>query len=86
MHLLRSLQELDGSENVVNEVLDLDRVALSQEYGSVCGSVQTLKHLAVFKPKFPMYEGDSGKGEFFKKRGAADTIETSAARRNICLP
>lgn len=82
----RMLQELDGSENIVNEILDLDRVALSQEYGSVCGSVQTLKHLAVFKHKFPMYEGDLEEGEFFKKRGKADTIETYAARRKICLP
>jgi predicted amidohydrolase len=81
----RILQELDKSENIVNELLDLERVELAQEYGSVCMSVQNMKHLLEYNHKFPMY-ADLEKGEFFKKRKGTAPIETYISRRQIKLP
>lgn len=58
---------------------------MAQEYGSVCMSVQNMKHLLEYNHKFPMY-ADLEKGEFFKKRKAAAPIETYISRRQIKLP
>jgi hypothetical protein len=82
----RVLQELDKSENIVNEILDLERVELAQEYGSVCMSVQTMKHLPEYNHKIPMYTEGLEKGEFFKRRKAAAPVGTYISRRQIKLP
>ena len=82
----RVLQQLDNSENIVNELLNLEQVEISQEFGSVTLSVQGMKHLAEMNHTFPIYTEGYKKGEFFKKRGAAQGIESYLGRRKISLP
>lgn len=81
----RVLQELDSAENAVTEALDLERVALAQEYGAM-QAIPTMKHLQTFGHKYPVYTEGYEKGEFFKKRGPADNIESYLARKQIKLP
>jgi formamidase len=80
----RIMAELGDGENVVTEVLDLDKVTLAQEYGLRAG-VPIVKHLAHFNPKLPIYE-DLRAGDVYKRVGACDTISTYAPRRQITLP
>ncbi len=82
----RTLQQLDNSENIVNEVLSLERAELCQEYGSMTCSIPTIKHLADFGHKIPMYQGDYTDGDFFKKRGSCMTIESYVETKNITMP
>ncbi|MCB2187876.1 MAG: carbon-nitrogen hydrolase family protein [Deltaproteobacteria bacterium] len=82
----RALQTLDNSENIVNELLSLERAELCQEYGSMTCSIPTLKHLGDYGHKFPVYQGNIKDGEFFKKRGGCMSIESYVKTKNVCLP
>jgi hypothetical protein len=80
----RVMAELGEGENLVTEVLDLDKVTLAQEYGLRAG-VPIVKHLAHFNPRLPIYE-DLRAGHVYTRVGACDTFETYGPRRNITLP
>jgi len=80
------VEEMGHNEAVTQTVLDLDKVALAQEYGALAG-LPTMKHLLEYNHKFPMYqEGNLANGEFYKKRTMSNDFGTYVARRQIKLP
>lgn len=64
----RVLQQAGGHEAVLTEILDLDHVTRTREYGNI-GLTQTLKQLRDSGHRFPIYEQGVGNGEGFKKLG-----------------
>ncbi|MEP7291684.1 MAG: carbon-nitrogen hydrolase family protein [Chloroflexota bacterium] len=76
----RILQQTGSQETILTEMLDLDRVALTREYGNL-GLTQTLKHLRDSHIQFPQYQQPFGNGEVFKTLGklelAADWSKTT---------
>ncbi|MBC7811315.1 MAG: carbon-nitrogen hydrolase family protein, partial [Burkholderiales bacterium] len=64
----RVLQQSGTQETILTEILDLDRVTLTREYGNV-GMAQTLKHLRDSNIKFPQYQTDFANGEGIKPLG-----------------
>lgn len=64
----RVLQKVGHEETILTEMLDLDRVRNTREYGNL-GLAQTLKQLRDSNLKFPPYQGDFAKGEVFKGLG-----------------
>jgi len=64
----RVIQQLGTHNSLMIELLDLDRVNITREYGNV-GMTQTLKQLRDTKVKFPPYLGEIAEGDGFKKLG-----------------
>ena len=64
----RVVQRASGQETVVTEILDLDRVTRTREYGTL-GMTQSLKQLRDSKVSFPQYE-NVARGEVFKDLGS----------------
>jgi predicted amidohydrolase len=62
----RVLQTAGESETILTEVLDLDHVARTREFGTL-GLSQTLKELRDFPYEFPIYKEGVAVGEVFKK-------------------
>jgi hypothetical protein len=62
----RILQEAGTNQTILTELLDLDRVTRTREFGTI-GLAQTLKQLRDSGQKFPIYEeGNLAKGSFEK--------------------
>lgn len=60
----RRLQEADTNQTILTEILDLDHVTRTREYGTL-GLAQTLKQLRDSGQRFPLYEdGKLAKGSF----------------------
>lgn len=70
----RLLQKADTNERIMTEILDLDRVTRTREYGNL-GLAQTLKQLRDSNLKFPPYTGDFAAGEVFKGLGKLENFE-----------
>jgi len=64
----RVLQKVGSQETILTEILDLDRVKITREYGNL-GMTQTLKQLRDSQIRFPQYQQDIASGEVFKKLG-----------------
>lgn len=64
----RVLQQSGTQETILTEILDLDRVTITREYGNL-GMAHPLKHLRDSGIKFPPYQNDFASGEVFKKMG-----------------
>jgi len=64
----RVLQTAGDHETILTEILDLDHVSRTREYGSL-GLAQTLKQLRDSGQRFPIYEQGVAAGEGFKKLG-----------------
>lgn len=64
----RVLQTAGDRETILTEILDLDHVTRTREYGTL-GMNQTLKQLRDARQSFPMYEQGIASGEGFKKLG-----------------
>lgn len=64
----RILQKAGTSDRIMTEILDLDRVTFTREYGNL-GLAQTLKQLRDTKLEFPPYQNGLASGETFKKLG-----------------
>lgn len=65
----RVLQTAGDRETILTELLDLDHVTRTREYGTL-GMNQTLKQLRDSGQSFPIYEQGIAKGEGFRKLGA----------------
>jgi formamidase len=60
----RVLQEAGANQTILTEIIDLDHVTRTREYGTL-GLAQTLKQLRDSEHKFPIYEdGRLAKGSF----------------------
>ena len=60
----RVLQEASANQTILTEIIDLDHVTRTREYGTL-GLAQTLKQLRDSEHKFPIYEdGRLAKGSF----------------------
>jgi predicted amidohydrolase len=64
----RVLQQAGDHETIMTEVLDLDHVTRTREYGTI-GLGQTLKQLRDSNHVFPMYQQGINQGEGFKALG-----------------
>ena len=64
-HVLQVSGEADA---IMTEVIDLDLVARTREYGTL-GTSQLWKDLRDFQGSFPMYSKELKKGEIFKELG-----------------
>ncbi len=65
----RVLQQVDSHETILTEILDLDHVARTREYGTL-GLAQTLKQLRDSGQQFPIYQEGVGAGVGFQALGA----------------
>lgn len=64
----RILQTAGDHQTILTEILDLDRVSYTREYGTL-GLAQTLKQLRDCGHTFPIYQQGIPQGEGFKKLG-----------------
>jgi formamidase len=64
----RILQTAGDHQTILTELLDLDRVTTTREYGTI-GVSQTLKQLRDSGQTFPIYQKGIAQGEGFKKLG-----------------
>lgn len=64
----RVLQQAGDHETILTEILDLDHVTRTREYGNI-GMTQTLKQLRDSGHQFPIYQHGVAQGEGFKKLG-----------------
>ena len=71
----RVLQQTTVQETILTEIIDLDRVTMTREYGNL-GLAQTLKQLRDSGIKFPPYEQDFATGEVFKGLGELELFKT----------
>ncbi len=65
----RVLQQAGDHETILTEILDLDHVTRTREYGNI-GVAQTLKQLRDSGHTFPMYQQGIAQGHGFKSLGA----------------
>lgn len=64
----RILQTAGDHQTILTELIDLDRVTATREYGTI-GVSQTLKQLRDSGHAFPIYQNGVAQGEGFKKLG-----------------
>ncbi len=64
----RVLQQAGDHETILTEILDLDHVTRTREYGNI-GMTQTLKQLRDSGHRFPIYQEGIECGEGIKKLG-----------------
>ena len=64
----RVLQKAGNQETILTEILDLDRVRTTREFGNL-GLTQTLKQLRDTPITFPQYQQGIAAGEGFKRLG-----------------
>ena len=64
----RILQRAPANETILTEILDLDRVTVAREFGTL-GLAQTLKQLRDSGHRFPLYEGDNLRHGSFAELG-----------------
>ena len=64
----RVLQQAGNHETILTELIDLDRVMTTREYGNL-GLTQTLKQLRDSQITFPPYQQGIANGEGFKALG-----------------
>jgi len=64
----RILQKAGTGETILTEILDLDRVHIAREYGTL-GLAQTLKQWRDSGIKFPPYQENFADGQVFKQLG-----------------
>jgi len=76
----RVLQVASTQECILTEMLDLDRVHRTREYGNL-GLAQTLKQLRDTNIKFPPYAHDITKGEVYKHLGKVILARTFNSNR-----
>jgi predicted amidohydrolase len=62
----RVLQTAGETETILTEILDLDRVTRTREYGTI-GLCQTLNELRDFPYEFPIYKEGIARGAVFKR-------------------
>jgi len=62
----RVLQQAGTQETILTELLDLDHVRRTREYGNL-GMAQPFRHLRDSGLRFPPYQGDFGVGEIFRQ-------------------
>ncbi len=65
----RILQQASTQATILTEILDLDRVQIAREYGTL-GLAQTLKQLRDTDISFPPYSGNFADGSVFERLGA----------------
>jgi len=70
----RILQQSGAQETILTEILDLDQVTRTREYGNL-GMAQTLKQLRDTNIQFPPYQNNFASGEVFKTLGALGAYE-----------
>ena len=75
----RILQKAGMGETILTEILDLDRVHIAREYGTL-GLAQTLKQLRDSGIKFPPYQENFADGLVFKQLGELK------AHKNLTAP
>jgi formamidase len=64
----RILQQAGETSTVMTEILDLDRVLRTREFGTL-GLCQTWKQLKDFPGQFPMYQGQLANGTIYQRLG-----------------
>jgi predicted amidohydrolase len=64
----RVLQQAGERDMIMTEVLNLDQVQKTREYGTL-GLCQTWKQLRQFRGRFPIYDGPIGDGAIFDQLG-----------------
>ena len=65
----RILQQASTNQTFMTEIMDLDHVTRTREYGTL-GLAQTIKQLRDSGKRFPIYEDDNLTGGSFKELGA----------------
>ena len=70
----RVLQQADTNETILTEIIDLDKVTQTREFGTL-GLAQTLKQMRDTDITFPQYQNGFGSGEVFKNLGSLDLFE-----------
>ena len=65
----RVLQQASTNQTFLTEIIDLDHVTRTREYGTL-GLAQTIKQLRDSGMRFPIYEGDNLSEGSFKELGA----------------
>jgi formamidase len=68
----RVLQQAGEHEMILTELLNLDQVQKTREFGTL-GLCQTWKQLRDFKGKFPIYDDKMSAGQIFKNLGELRT-------------
>lgn len=74
----RVLQQAGTNETILTEILDLDKVSQTREYGTL-GLAQTLKQMRDTDIQFPQYNTEFRQGEVFNNLGSLtlfDNIKT----------
>ncbi|GAB5491684.1 MAG: hypothetical protein Phog2KO_18990 [Phototrophicaceae bacterium] len=64
----RVLQQASTNETILTEIIDLDKVTQSREFGTL-GLAQTLKQMRDTDIEFPQYQGRFADGDVFKQLG-----------------
>lgn len=64
----RILQQASTNETILTEIIDLDKVTQSREFGTL-GLAQTLKQMRDTDIEFPQYQGRFADGDVFKQLG-----------------
>ncbi len=64
----RVLQQAGDHETILTEIIDLDHVSRTREYGNI-GMTQTLKQLRDSGHRFPIYDQGIENGDGFRKLG-----------------
>lgn len=71
----RVLQQAGTNETILTEIIDLDKVTQTREFGTL-GLAQTLKQMRDTDIQFPQYQNGFGSGEVFKNLGALEAFST----------
>lgn len=69
----RVLHQAGTSETILTEIIDLDKVSHTREFGTI-GLAQTLKQMRDTNITFPQYQAKFAEGEVFKTMGRLDHI------------
>lgn len=71
----RILQQAQTNETILTEIIDLDKVRQSREFGTL-GLAQTLKQMRDTDIKFPQYQSKFSDGEVFENLGQLDLFDS----------
>lgn len=72
----RILQKAGTNETILTEIIDLDKVTQTREYGTL-GLAQTLKQMRDTDIEFPQYAKAFGEGEVYRNLGTLELRELS---------
>lgn len=71
----RVLQQAQTNETILTEIIDLDKVTQSREFGTL-GLAQTLKQMRDADIKFPQYQNKFSSGVLFDKLGSLKLFQS----------